>query len=68
MDKDKPNRNVMTVMAARNGFTLRTRSGVYVCKTVRELVNEVEAMARVMQKEVGAGVELGGDGAEASHG
>lgn len=45
------NKNMLTVLAARNGWTLRTRSGVYVCTTIDQLVKEVKAYALVMQKD-----------------
>lgn len=44
------NPHMLTVLAARNGFTVRTASGVYICKNVDELVKEVRAYAPVMQK------------------
>lgn len=45
------NKNMLTVLGARNGFTVRTRSGVYICKTITELLKEVESYALVLQKE-----------------
>jgi hypothetical protein len=45
------NKNLMTVMCARNGFTVRTRSGIYICPTMKDLMREVESYAKVMQKE-----------------
>jgi hypothetical protein len=48
------NQHMLTVLAARNGFTVRTISGVYVCKTVDELLKEIKAYAPVMQKAAAA--------------
>ena len=58
-----PNKNIMTVVAARNGFTLRTRSGMYVYKNVEDLVREVREYALLLQKEAadGAAKEVAGE-------
>lgn len=52
-----PKDNMLTVLAARNGFTVRTASGTYVCKTIPELLREVESYAKVLQKNVAAEVK-----------
>lgn len=44
-------KSMMTIMSARNGWTIRTRSGVYICKTIAELLDEVKSYALVLQKE-----------------
>lgn len=47
----KKEKNGMSIFAARNGFTVRTRSGVYVCTTIAQLLEQVKSYAAVIQKE-----------------
>ena len=45
------NKKMMSIAAARNGWTIKTRSGIYICTTIAQLLDEVKSMALVMQKE-----------------
>ena len=50
-------KNLMTITAARNGFTLRTRSGIYIYTNIDDLVKNVESYAKVMLIEANNNAE-----------
>ena len=45
------NSKMMTILAARNGWSIRTRSGVYLATTLDQLLNQVKSYAVLIQKE-----------------
>lgn len=51
MEEPKKLKDALTIRAARNGWTIGTRSGIYIATTIDQLLTHVKSYALLMQKE-----------------
>ncbi len=45
------NKNVLSLMACRNGWTIKTRSGMYIVSSIEQLRREIVDYAILLKKE-----------------